>query len=43
MQVFILFAKNYIFYLYITILKSMLYTIEQTISLKIFKKSTKLD
>jgi len=43
MQVFILFAKNYISHLYITILKSILYTIEQTILLKNFKKSTMLD
>jgi len=42
-QVFVLFAKSYIFCSHVATLKSMLYTIEQTISSKTSRRSTKLN
>jgi hypothetical protein len=42
-QVFVLFAKSYIFCSHVATLKSMLYTIEQTTSSKTSRRSTKLN
>ena len=42
-QVFVLFAKSYIFCSHVATLKNMLYTIEQTTSSKTSRRSTKLN